>query len=577
MSSALSLVNRLARLDEQILVNALAIRAPKTIGVRDLFDLAEALLTSVNIDIGLARLSKDELAQVAAGNADSALLATCDALLLGDPDHIFPEVLERAQHWITGVTGAPGVTHTEPHDGPSPATPDDAVAALHDGLVAVNLLDDLLAAVTLVPARVNITGTLAKAATTQLEAVMPRSDVDLQSLVTWAVHTPLMCVRLGTLQVVSSHMIAWKEMTNVERWLWLVAAWRERIPSAGRQILRSTAWTATGLEAAAEHQLIVNHAWIMPALTEALATARLLGLVRGATVSPAAVAALSDGASDSGGDSGHDEVRAFAVTHGPAETETFIVQHDLSIIAPGPLSAQASARLREMSHVESRGMASTFRISAESISRALATGDDGDALLAFLTEQSLTELPQNLVYLINDLAAKHGSVRVSVTAGRTMVEAATDQLAALLGVDSSVRHLQLAPTGARTFATALEPGSVINVLVDAGYPAVTVDASPGIEQTPEEMPEAALHALVARLRELDEDIPMDASWLKRQLDLAIRNKQRVTVTVQMPDGERDFELEVTALANGRLRGRDLRGAVERTLPLAFITAVSPAG
>jgi hypothetical protein len=50
----------------------------------------------------------------------------------------------------------------------------------------------------------------------------------------------------------------------------------------------------------------------------------------------------------------------------------------------------------------------------------------------------------------------------------------------------------------------------------------------------------------------------------------------VTVTVQMPDGERDFELEVTALANGRLRGRDLRGAVERTLPLAFITAVSPA-
>jgi hypothetical protein len=222
-------------------------------------------------------------------------------------------------------------------------------------------------------------------------------------------------------------------------------------------------------------------------------------------------------------------------------------------------------------------MASTFRISAESISRALATGNDGVAMLAFLSGNSLTELPQNLVYLINDIAAKHGSVRVSLAAGRTIVEAATDQLAALLAVDSNVRHLQLAPTGVRTFATALDPGSVINVLVEAGYPAVTVDASPGLEQTPEEMPEAALHALVTRLRELDEHIPMDASWLKRQLDLAIRNKQRVTVTVQMPDGERDFELEVTALANGRLRGRDLRGAVERTLPLAFITAVSPAG
>lgn len=573
MSSALSLVNRLARHDEQILVNALAIRAPKTIGVRDLFDLAEALLTPQSIDHGLARLSKDELARVAASSAESDLLTTCDALLLGDPDHIFPEVFDRARHWITTAPAASHITHAEPHDGPSPATREDAVVALHEGLVAVSLLDDLLTAVTHVPARVNATGTLAKAAPAHLEAVMPRADIDLQSLVTWAVSTPLMSIRWGTLQVVSDQMILWTRMTNVERWLWLVATWRERIPAPGRRLLRTTAWTASHLEGAAEHQLVVSHAWIMPALTEALATARLLGLVRGTQVSPVAIAALGDGA----GDSGDDDVSSFAVSHAPAETDSFIVQHDLSIIAPGPLSAQASARLREMSHVESRGMASTFRISAESISRALATGDDGVALLAFLSGHSLTELPQNLVYLINDVAAKHGSVRVSANGGRTIVEAATDQLAALLGVDSNVRHLQLAAAGVRTFQTALEPRAVINVLVEAGYPAVTVDASPEHEPAPEEPADAALHALVTRLRELDEDIPMDASWLKRQLDLAIRNKQRVTVTVQMPDGERDFELEVTALANGRLRGRDLRGAVERTLPLAFITAVSPAG
>ncbi len=569
----MALVNRLARHDEQVLVNALAIRVPKTIGVRDLFDLAEALLALPSIDHGLARLSKDELAQVAAGNPSSDLFAACDALLLGDSDHIFPEVSERAEHWITAVGVASATSSAEPLDGPSSATPDDAVAALHEGLVAVNLLDDLVTAVTHVPARVNGTGTLAKAAAAQLEAVMPRSDIDLQTLVTWAVTTPLVSVRLGTLHVLNDHTSAWAQMTTLERWLWLVATWRERIPPAGRRILRETTWTADDLEAAAGRRLIVSHAWIMPALTEALVTARVLGLVRGANVSAAAIAALGDGA----GDAEDAHVRAFALAHAPAETETFIVQHDLSIIAPGPLSARASARLRALSHVESRGMASTFRISAESISRALATGDDGEALLAFLSEHSLTELPQNLVYLINDLAAKHGSVRVSRIAGRTMVEAATDQLAALLGVDSNVRHLQLAPTDVRTFATALEPRAVMSVLVEAGYPAVSADTSPGLEEVPEEAPDAALHALVTRLRERDEDIPMDASWLKRQLDLAIRNKQRVTVTVQMPDGERDFELEVTALANGRLRGRDLRGAVERTLPLAFITAVSPAG
>ena len=592
MSSALSLVNRLASHDEQILVSALAIRAPKTIGVRDLFDLAEALLAPLSIDHGLARLSKDDLAQVAVGHPDSELLAACDALLLGDAEHVFPEVLERAKHWISatatatdsGVRRAEARTKTrtktrtetgaQTGDGPVPANLDDAVVGLQEGLVAVNLLDDLLAALTHAPARVNGTGTLTKAAAVHLEAAMPRSDIDLQTFVTWAVRTPLASLRAGALQVVSDRIGVWTQMTNVERWLMLATTWLERIPFSGRHILRSTAWTESELAAAAERELIVSHAWIMPALNEALATARLLGLLRGVTVSPAAIAALSQGVGDAASD---EHLRAFAEAHAPVETETFIVQHDLSVIAPGPLSAQLSTRLRSMSDVESRGMASTFRISAESVSRALASGIDGTELLAFLAAHSVTELPQNLVYLTNDLSAKHGSVRVSRISGRTIVEAATDQLAALLGVDSNVRHLQLTLTSERTFATAVEPRSVITVLVEAGYPAIPVDTPPTAEESLEEDLDAGLRALVKRLRERDEDIPMDASWLKRQLDLAIRNKQRVTVTVQMPDGERDFELEVTALANGRLRGRDLRGAVERTLPLAFITAVSPAG
>jgi hypothetical protein len=214
---------------------------------------------------------------------------------LGDPDHVFPEVLERAQHWISATTAYSDIPHSESPAGPSLASPDDSVVALHEGFVAVNLLDDLLTAVTHVPARVNVTGTLAKVSTAHLDVAMPRSDIDLQSLVTWAVNTPLVSIRLGALQVASDRMMAWKQMSHVERWLWLVATWRERIPPVGRHILRSTTWTVSDLEAAAEQQLIVNHAWIMPALTEALATARLLGLVRGAKVSPVAVAVLDTG------------------------------------------------------------------------------------------------------------------------------------------------------------------------------------------------------------------------------------------------------------------------------------------
>jgi hypothetical protein len=268
MSSALSLVNRLASHDEQILVSALAIRAPKTIGVRDLFDLAEALLAPQSIDHGLARLSKDDLAQVAVGEPDSELLAACDALLLGDAEHVFPEVLERAKHWIAATATDTGVsraeartktrtktraeTDTQTGDGPVPANLDDAVVGLQEGLVAVNLMDDLLAALTHSPARVNGTGTLSKAAAVQLEAVMPRSDIDLQTFVTWAVNTPLASVRTGALQVVSERIGVWTQMTNVERWLLLATTWLERIPLSGRRILRSTAWTEADLGAAAE-------------------------------------------------------------------------------------------------------------------------------------------------------------------------------------------------------------------------------------------------------------------------------------------------------------------------------------
>ena len=567
MSSALPLVNRLALHDRDVLVDALVIRAPKTVGVRDLFDLAEALLTPACIDSGLARLSKDRLTAVATGNTDSGLIAECDALLLGDDTHIFDEVRSRAEHWVSRAS-ADSAAKTEPADlpvGPDMAAEADAVTALHEGLIATTLLDDLLAALNNVPARVNGAGTLAKASAAHLDAVMPRSDRDLHELVTWAVSTPLASVRTGAVVINSAEFELWSGMSTPDRWLWLVAAWRDRIPVAGRRLLAMTPWTNAQLEQATGRELVVSNAWIMPSLTEALVIAHTLGLVRGSLVSPAALSALAlDDTS----------LRAFVTAHAPAETESFIVQHDLSIIAPGPLSAKTSAQLRALSHVESRGMASTFRVSADSVSRALAAGADGASLLTFLTDHSLTELPQNLVYLINDLAAKHGSVRVSRVEGRTSIEAATDELAAVLAVDNSVRNLQLTPAGDRTFGTAVEPQSVMNILVQAGYPAISVDAPVLLEPETGDAPDAALHALVSRLRERDEDIPMDASWLKRQLDLAIRNKERVTVTVQMPDGEREFELEVTALANGRLRGRDLRGAVERTLPLSAITAVS---
>jgi hypothetical protein len=63
----------------------------------------------------------------------------------------------------------------------------------------------------------------------------------------------------------------------------------------------------------------------------------------------------------------------------------------------------------------------------------------------------------------------------------------------------------------------------------------------------------------------------------RQLDLAIRAKVALTVTVAMPGGVLvDYVLEPASVAGGRLRARDRTADIERTLPLSSIAAIAPA-
>ena len=81
-----------------------------------------------------------------------------------------------------------------------------------------------------------------------------------------------------------------------------------------------------------------------------------------------------------------------------------------------------------------------------------------------------------------------------------------------------------------------------------------------------------------RLRRIGESTSAEngQAWLERQLDTAIKAKIGLTVTVAMPDGSSvDLQLEPASVAGGRLRARDRRSDLERTLPLKSITAVGP--
>lgn len=160
----------------------------------------------------------------------------------------------------------------------------------------------------------------------------------------------------------------------------------------------------------------------------------------------------------------------------PAPVTSVIIQADLTVIVPGPPDVQIAALLRDCADLESGGAASVYRLSAESVRRALERGRTADSLLAELTAAGSTALPQPLVYLVHEQAR----ARASVTIGGATAYLTVDDprhldaaLAALTGANEGVRRL--APTVAVLTGA---PVRLVEVLRAAGL-SPTVDAGDG--------------------------------------------------------------------------------------------------
>jgi hypothetical protein len=96
----------------------------------------------------------------------------------------------------------------------------------------------------------------------------------------------------------------------------------------------------------------------------------------------------------------------------PPPVDHILIQGDHTAIAPGPLTPALLREMMSMAKIESRGSATVFRFTQESIRHALDTGASAEEIQRFLTATSKTPVPQSLVYLVNDVARKHGRLRV---------------------------------------------------------------------------------------------------------------------------------------------------------------------
>ncbi len=151
----------------------------------------------------------------------------------------------------------------------------------------------------------------------------------------------------------------------------------------------------------------------------------------------------------------------------PQPLDHVILQPDLTAIAPGPLLTPLSQALALCADVESKGGATVYRFTADSVRRALDAGRGAAELHAFLAQHSRTPVPQPLSYLIDDVARRHGVLRV----GAASAYLRCDDAALLAEVQADRRAVELrlrllAPT---VLAAQAAPETVLAVLRAMGY------------------------------------------------------------------------------------------------------------
>ncbi|GAA0997808.1 helicase-associated domain-containing protein [Subtercola frigoramans] len=590
MSDTLALAGRLQTESDDALITLLTARNLSKRDLRDFFDLADALLSPDSVHEALSHLDRHTLGQIGTGSVDTAtatpaLRAAFSLMLLVEEDGRFePYDGVRSVLLAWPERGLPSIDELVSGVAPTSAAPPSlAAGAKTDEIAAERAFEttvavtELATALQTAPARELAKGGLAVPDAKRLAAATGLAPEAMNSILRVSTIAGL-THREGASWFGSATAGEWMLQPLARRWGTLASAWLDALPPQIVDVLRSRLDSVWG-EPLAEYLR-----WLYPAGGDELAEqideftidAERLGIAGLGLASAAGAALLQHG---------EEEATAALSPLLPAEVSTVYLQHDLTVVAPGPLLPEIDRSLRAMAHVESRSIASTYRISSGSIARALAAGYTAAGIRSFLQSISSSGIPQPLDYLISESSARYGLLRAgSLGDSGSYVRSDDGQLLHTIAVDQSLGSLGLVFSGDSRLTSRFSLETVYWLLVDARYP-VIAEAESGEPLTLTRFPNAPTRVEIAS-RPVDELInrlrgsgvrpgtDTAEAWLVRQLDVAVKAKSTVLVTVKVPNGsEMSFLVVPTSLGSGRLRATDPKAGVERTLPLASITQV----
>jgi len=151
----------------------------------------------------------------------------------------------------------------------------------------------------------------------------------------------------------------------------------------------------------------------------------------------------------------------------PRPLDHVLLQADLTAVAPGPLESDLARELGLAADIESTGGATVFRFTDASIRRALDAGRSASDLHALLAARSRTPVPQPLTYLIDDVARRHGRIRIGVAGA--YVRCDDDAVLSEVLADRRVESLRLRRLAPSVLVSPLAPERVAERLREVGY------------------------------------------------------------------------------------------------------------
>ncbi len=151
----------------------------------------------------------------------------------------------------------------------------------------------------------------------------------------------------------------------------------------------------------------------------------------------------------------------------PEPLDHVLLQADLTAVAPGPLERPLADMLGVLADVESKGGATVYRFTPGSVRRALDAGQTASDLHAFLAAHSRTPVPQPLSYLIDDVARRHGQLRVG--AASAYVRCDDDAMLGEILADKRAAGLGLRRLAPTVLAAQADPAGLLAGLRAMGF------------------------------------------------------------------------------------------------------------